>query len=601
LNRRRALLLLLLGVLVYGFLTGPRDALAGTISGWGSNGQCVTSLYAWEQATSGYTSIAAKFTLTIDSTVASGTGGSAGREWGVTYRWLGDSGILNIGAAAMNDLSLETIVVVSGFSTGNWGAGVTHVALQIDVPQADTAWVCVVVSNVVISQFGSFPGPTLPPTPTPAATPTAAPTPCINDNVSACGSPPAGECWEPDGTYGGGQVWYPVPCTGATPTPTLPSEPPLVCGSTTIPITGPGTWNIAGTGSHCRILLINGLNGTTLPGQASFSGSITGTVSGGHGTGTSEVDGTMEWCSWDYNSGGTTVGGACINGGAIRSNASTSTQTWSVPFSSIFFGGAGGFCAGGTSPVGCMIDIWFDYRPWPFGNPTISQTTDSASVFTGSFTGTIVIGTSSNMPSAVPLASCDPNAPSWYCAPPSWWAAPPSYPTPGPGGATTYVNICPPGTNISACATWPPTAPPNAAPTDQPVCDQAASAGTLMCATAPPLPPSPAVPTIGTTVNLPQTQADLNELQQVMASKAPFGWAAQVASAIDPSSLAGSSISWCMDLGSSLGGTLCLDPNVVSSAVTPLRSIFAGLLLFVAGWWVARRVWASVGGTPGDG
>lgn len=586
-SRGRVVVVLVAGLVLMGLFRQPiESARADTRAGVASNG-CVRSWDTWQGSTTGWEAFEAAFHLRISSSEYTAVVGA----WYVGGTLFSSSTWANLDGGGNVRNPMDFYQQASGFGSRTFVGGLVDgqtAIYRLSIPNYYPSG-CFTVDQVTITRWVRIAAQTAPPPSGATAPPTATPgaTPCYGDDVADCGTPPPGECWVADGFGSYGQVWYATPCQTAVPTATWATAPPLACGSTTIPVQAAGTWSVSGNGTWCRVVNI-AMGGSAV--SYGFSGSMT--LGANTGSGTSETRHEMIICTWGVNASDAVVNGGCINANRWFPGSTTFTQSHTA-----YGGSVPNMCVGGTAPVRCVVDVHFYRCAWPFGLPTFSYTSPGMAgngCNTGrpaepaSWSGTVVIG--SGAPTPAPT-NCD-GAPDWYCTPPPWWntiTPPPSWgavtpaPLPPDGDSVVHVDVCEPGTIASTkslCQTWPPD---GSGP-------QSSFAGGGY--------PGMSSPDVGGP-DTGQLGIALDELGDTAVTRVPFSWAAEVASALDPASYAGAPLDWCMH--GVFGQEICVDPTEVSGPITGFRTVLLGLLLVLLAWAIARRVWATLGGTPGSG
>jgi hypothetical protein len=193
----------------------------------------------------------------------------------------------------------------------------------------------------------------------------------------------------------------------------------------------------------------------------------------------------------------------------------------------------------------------------------------------GSFTvsGTVTLHA---WPTASPSPSPSPTGPS-----PSP-TLPPGWPTPGPSEPPTGSG---PGNKVEICGAG------------------TIASGRLVCARVPPAPSAPPGDLgdgddfgIDFDPEFPEFGVKLEQVKIDFDSRGPFVWIGEVGAALNTAGYAGGDLQWCF---APFGHSVCVNPYAVTNPVAGFRPIFLGLLLVLLAWALARRVWASVGGTPG--
>jgi hypothetical protein len=96
---------------------------------------------------------------------------------------------------------------------------------------------------------------------------------------------------------------------------------------------------------------------------------------------------------------------------------------------------------------------------------------------------------------------------------------------------------------------------------------------------------------------LPPVKQGFEAIQEEAAGKVPFGFISQVSDALDVAAAPGPALDFSFSV---FGSNITVDPYAISAPVAGFRPVLLGLMLLGLAWAVGRRVFASVGGTPGD-
>lgn len=525
--RRRAFWLVAL-VVALAIMQTPMPARADTVPGYPTAGCQGTGWTAYSTPwVAGLSAITIRFHLWISggtgATSVQGRWESAGRVWsGAVWRSEHSGG----DSFWIDEAGYGSVKLIPGPPPE--GGGWLRYGLAVVAGPG-----CFVVDQVTVTRWANTGGDPAPTT-TPAATgavPSSSPGPSA--------SPVAGWC----PVYNGGD-WVWVPCATAPPTATPSASPPPSgvpgsCEGLTA-YTGYGTfaWD-TGTGMPYGCLLWWG--------RVQSSGTMTYTFGAGFDVyRISTVAGIAQVRSADPLDG--TEPDGCWGG-------CTSLGSWSGSYPQWVTGYATETGVNKTVLANEYVSVWL-----MAGGLDGTLTVNGPSAYaTPSPPPATPTPTPSPDPSAV--AFCEANPGSWLCAsaPPGWVTPPPALPD---DGGWIPVDICPPGTDILACSTWPPS-------------------------------PAPASPDVAGDA-VAQLIADARE-------HSPFGELGQVGDALTEGldNAAGGAVDYCFTLPwwTPIGTQnieSCLPMEVVAGWASSVRGILLAAFVLAFGVVVLRRVTENV-------
>jgi hypothetical protein len=576
-RKGRIVVLVLLALLVVGALQPPRTR-AATVMGNPTEGGCVKQWWAWTSLPGNrYKSVGIQFHLTLvrtspGSVVVRGQwqdndGDGLGRigTWNLApaedqYDWF-VSGSTHAGGG-------QLIVAPPG------GGGDYAIGYYLWMPW-DYAG-CFKLERVVVTTWHleHDPGES---SPDPGATPTAPPqqTTIPGAGGGTPGTPPdgapEGKCWVPVryDPLTGNMTYELQDCeTPPSPSPSPSPSPNLDCG----PIyygAGTFTWDYGPTSGPANCLM--------------WAGYVTG--AGGTVQVTHDGSGTVyKGCQSE------SVGVNCR--GALRRLAYAGSVG---TFPSIPLGSSGTQVFDtGTGSGGSMFTAPAGFYAVPAGSPV---TTVAAGQWVVLYSTTVIIAAETSGPTGAKItltisgtapfdaAGATPSpspSPSPSVSPSVSPSLPPGWPTPGPSQPPTGSG---PGNKVEICGAG------------------TIASGRLVCARVPPQPDPPPGDLgdgddfgIDFNPEFPEFGVKLEQVKIDMDSRGPFVWIGEVGAALNSAGYAGGDLQWCF---APFGQSVCVNPYAVTNPVSGFRAIFLGLMLVLLAWALARRVWASVGGTPG--